>query len=215
MRRSIPTPTGDPLPFVTGGNQPVGSKEQAASLRATPLLRSESVARFDALLHELNPDAVRVDIDRMQHLIDWLVSLPEREAHGVLDRRLARLEELRAMVHDPDWDADDATRVRLRKLFVYIDCNDDLILDHEPLLGLLDDVLLIELAWPAFSSEVEEYRDFSSYRNDEHPVGGGDERRGAWIQDRLAELALLKHQVRVNDSHYIHRGHPEDFFRVG
>ena len=119
------------------------------------------------------------------------------------------------MVHDPDWDADDATQVRLRKLFAYVDCNDDLILDHEPLLGLLDDVLLIELAWPAFSSEVEEYRDFSSYRNDEHPVGAGDERRGAWIQDRLAELALLKHQVRVNDSHYIHRGHPEDFFRVG
>lgn len=215
MRRSVPTPTADPLPFVSGGNQSAGSKAQSIPLRATPLLRSESVARFDALLHELNPDAVRVDIDRMQHLVEWLVSLPEREAHDALDRRLARLEELRAMVDDPDWDADDATRLRLRKLFAYIDCDDDLILDRQPLVGLLDDVLLIELAWPAFSSEVEEYRDFSSYRNDEHPMGSGNERRQAWIQDRLAELALLKHQVRVHDSHYIHRGHPEDFFRVG
>ena len=131
------------------------------------------------------------------------MTLPDDTASDVLDRRLRRINELRAMLDDPDWDADDATRARLEKLFGYIDRDDGLISDHEPLLGLLDDVLLIELAWPAFAEEAEEYRDFSAYRSDEHPAGSGGEQRAAWLRDRLAEIGLLQHQLRVNDSHYI------------
>jgi hypothetical protein len=213
MRSPVPTPTPEPLPFRIDDGQPFDRTHPPTG--QAPLLRSDSVARFDAFLHELNPDAVRVDVDRMQHLLEWLMTLPEAEAHEVLDRRLQRLDELRAMLDDPDWDADEAMQMRLRKLFAYIDCDDDLIADHEPLLGLLDDVLLVELAWPAFSSEVEEYRDFSAYRNDEHPVGSGEDQRTAWIRDRMAELALWEHNLRVHESHYIHRGHPEDFFHVG
>ena len=218
MRRTVPTPTADPLPFFTGhalfGHAPSAGGTRNLQYPATPL-SSESVARFDAFLHELHPDAVRVDIERMQHLVEWLLALPDAQAHDVLDRRLRRLDDLRALLDDPEWDADDAMRERLGKLFVYIDRDDDLIADHEPLLGLLDDVLLIELAWPAFSDEAEEYRDFCAYRNDEHPTGSSGERRAAWIRDRVAEIALLEHQVRVHDSHYIHRGHPEGMFRVG
>lgn len=213
MRSPVPTPTTEPLPFRTSAGQPFDGSRPSAG--RAPLLRSGPVARFDALLHELNPDAVRVDVDRMQHLLEWLLTLPEAEAHDVLERRLQRLDELRAMLGDPDWDADEAMQMRLRKLFAYIDCDDDLIVDREPLLGLLDDVLLIELAWPAFSSEVDEYRDFCTYRNDAHPVGNGEDRRSAWIRDRMAERALWQHHLRVHESHYIHRGHPEDFFRVG
>lgn len=213
MRMSVPTPTAEPLPFRAGDDRPPGRHPHPR--RPAPPLRSEAVARFDAFLHELNPDAVRVDLDRMQHLLDWLLTLREADAHHVLDRRLQRIDELRAMLRDADWDADDAMRARLGKLFAYIDRDDDLIPDHEPLLGLLDDVLLIELAWPAFSDEAEEYRDFCAYRNDEHPAGGGDTRRSAWIRDRLAEIALWRHQLRVHDSHYVRRGHPEALFQVG
>ena len=179
-------------------------------------LRSDAVARFDAFLHELNPDAPRADPDRIQRLANWLVTLPDDTASDVLDRRLRRITELRAMLDDPDWDADDATRARLEKLFGYIDRDDGLISDHEPLLGLLDDVLLIELAWPAFAEEAEEYRDFSAYRSDEHPAGSGGEQRAAWLQDRLAEIGLLRHQLRVHDSHYVpSRLIRKELFRVG
>lgn len=212
MRRSVPTPTSDPLPFRSGGDQRHGA---SPSQNPTVPLGSEAVARFDAFLHELNPDAVRVDIDRMQHLLEWLVMLPGAEAHDVLDRRLHRLDELRAMLDDQDWDADDAMRERLRKLFAYVDRDDDLIADHEPLLGLLDDVLLIELAWPAFADEAVEYRDFCAYRNDEQPAGSGGQRRAAWIRDRIAELALWEHRMRVHDSHYTEPGNPPGRFRVG
>ena len=212
MRTPVPTPTADPLPLravdVSNADQPSARQTPAIALDST------AVAGFDALLHELNPDAVRVDIDRMQHLLEWLLALPEADAHGVLDRRLSRLDDLRALLDDRDWDVDAAMTQRLRKLFAYIDRADDLIADDVPLLGLLDDVLLIELAWPAFVDEVEEYRDFCAYRNDEQPAGSGDERRAAWIRDRIAELALLEHRMRVHDNHYIDRGRPQGLFRV-
>lgn len=208
MRPSATIPTDDPLPFA---NASTPAKRMPAGLS----LRGEAVAQFDALLHELNPNAVRVDPERVQNLCVWLASLPPHAAHDVLDRRLRRMEQLRAMLDDVDWDADDAIRVRLRKLFAYIDQDDDLIPDREPVLGLLDDVLLIELAWPAFVTEAEDYRDFCAYRNEEHPHGNGDEQRKAWIRDRMAEIALWQHHLRVNDSHYAYSGHPEQSFHIG
>ena len=210
MRRPVPIPTAEPLPFRSGNLAPAGGRRAAAAP-----LDAGAVARFDALLHELHPDAVRVDPDRMQHLLEWLLTLPEAQAQDVLECRLRRLDGLRALLTDSDWDADAAMQARLRKLFAYIDRDDDLIADHEPLLGLLDDVLLIELAWPAFAEEAEEYRDFCCYRNDEQPSGNGDQRRAAWIHDRVAEQALWEHGLRVHEGHYIDRGQPPSPFRVG
>lgn len=211
MRTSAPTPTADPLPYFSHDGEPGGRGDARGSVR----LRSEAIARFDALLHEIHPDAARVDPERLQHLMNWLLSLPPERAHDALDRRLRRIEELRAMLDDSDWDAEPAVIARVLKLLSYIDRDDDLIADHEPMLGLLDDVLLIELAWPAFSGEAEEYRDFCAYRNDQHPAGTGEAQRSAWIRDRLAEIALWQHQLRVNDSHYAHSGDPPVRFRVG
>ena len=205
MRLSAPTITDDPLPLT-----PTGVSEAVA-----PRLDSNAVVRFDALLHELYPDAVRLDRDRIVNLCLWLGAMPPRTAQDVLDRRLCRLEELRAMLDDPDWDADNATRARVARLVDYADQVDDLIPDREPVLGKLDDVLLLELSWPAFAVEAEDYRDFCAYRDEERPTGTACECRAAWIRDRLAEAALWQHHLRVNDSHYSWRGHAETPFHVG
>lgn len=205
MRLSAPTLTEEPLPL-SFGSDPDGSG---------PVINGESVAHFDALLHELYPDAVRVDADRVRNLCVWLASMPPQAAQDVLDRRLNRIDELRRMLVDDCWDASDAVRARLAKLIGYLDDNQDMIPDHEPLLGKLDDVLLLELAWPAFAAEAEDYRDFCAYRSENAPPGTGPEQRAAWIRDRLAEIGLWQHNLRVNQSHYSYRGHAEAPFRVG
>ena len=205
MRLYTPTLTDEPLPMSFGTDPSAPG----------PVLRGEAVAQFDALLHELYPDAVRVDADRVRNLCVWLASMPPQAAQDVLDRRLRRIEELRRMLDDDCWDPPDAVRARLAKLMAYLDQDDDLIPDHEPLLGKLDDVLLLELAWPAFASEVEDYRDFCAYRTEHQPAGEGSEQRAAWIRDRLAEIALWQHNMRVNASHYSYTGHAENPFHVG
>jgi len=147
MRLSTPTITDDPLPLS------FGTVEQSAP---GPALRPEAVAQFDALLHELYPDAVRVDAERVRNLCIWLASMPAQAAQEVLDRRLRRIDELRTMVDDECWDAPEPVRARLAKLIAYLDKDEDLIPDQEPLLGKLDDVLLLELAWPVFAEDVDD-----------------------------------------------------------
>lgn len=197
MKLPPPTPVDQPLPFLW---QADASDDATSS--AGFIVRSEAIAQFDALLHEINPDSVRVDPGRVQHLMHWLLSLPTDAAHDALDRRLRRIEQLRAMLVDSAWDTGEAARQRLVKLLEYVDREDDLIADQEPMIGLLDDVLLLELAWPAFATEAEEYRDFCNYRDDQHPTGSGSEQRAAWVRDRLAEIALWRHRLEVRDGRY-------------
>ncbi|WP_235565311.1 hypothetical protein [Lysobacter sp. Root494] len=208
-----PTPTSNPLPYehFRGGltdalGAPAGFPEIALSAPA--------IAQFDELVHDLYPDAARVDPPRLQQLAAWLLSLPEEEAREELDARLQRMDELRALMDDEAWDCHDATRLRINKLLAYIDRDDDLIPDSLPLLGRLDDVLLIELAWPAFSAEADEYRDFCQYRLNERPRGTPTEQREAWMRDRLAELELLRQSTRLEDEHFAYGRTPEGPMRV-
>ena len=81
-------------------------------------------------------------------------------------------------------------------------------------LGQLDDVLLIELAWPAFAEEAEDYRDFTAYRYAHHPAGRADERRAAWVRERLDDVALWQHAMWVREQHYAPWNLPRGLFRV-
>jgi len=212
MRMPHPTPTDRPLPFEEyrgGRTDDLGAPAMFTELA----LSGPAVAQFDALVHELYPDAARVDQNRLQQLAAWLLSLSPESAQDELKARLQYIEELRAMLDDPGWDSDQAMRSRIDKLLAYIDRDDDLIPDRVPLLGLLDDVLLLELAWPAFADEVEEYRDFCSYRQSEHPSGTPDEQREAWIRDRTAELALLQRRGQISEGHFV-ENEPESHLRV-
>lgn len=197
MKLSPPTPVREPLPYLWQDDFP----EDPESISGF-VVRGEAIAQFDALLHEINPDAVRVDPARLQRLVQWLLALPSDAAHDALDQRLRRIDQLRAMLDDDAWNTGEAARQRLVKLLGYVDREDDLIADQEPMIGLLDDVLLLELAWPAFATEAEEYRDFCNYRDDRHPTGSGSEQRAAWVRDRLAEIALWRHRGEVRDGRY-------------
>lgn len=207
MRLSFHVPGGHPLPY--------GMHAHPAEPGTRLPLHPDEVARFDSLLHELHPDARRADPDRIQQLADWLVAQPRMEADAVLEERLQRIADIRAMLDDPDWDTSEAMRSRLLKLLAYVDREDDLIPDTTPLLGRLDDVLLLELAWPAFEAEVEDYRDFCTYCREHRLTGADPMHRNVWIEDRCAEIASRPHPPRGFGHHYT--SHPAEggLFRIG
>lgn len=191
MRALSIYPTDHPLPRLRASDH----RHRLSGLD----IDAEQAAAFDALLHDIYPGAERVDAARITQLAAWLLSLPENEARETLGERLSRIEELRAMVDDPDWDCAEADCATVRKLLRYLDQPDDLIPDAIPLLGRLDDVLLLELAWQAVSGEAEEYGDFRLYRDALHPSGDGAQRRAAWIGDRMAAISTLRRRMRPND----------------
>lgn len=210
MRSLSLYPTDHPLPQP----QPRSADTRKHSLNGVSI-DTEQVAAFDALLHDIYADAERVNTARISELATWLMSLPEAEARAVLGERLSRIEELRAMVEDPAWDCAEADCATVRKLLRYLDQHDDLIPDTIPLLGRLDDVLLLELAWPAVSDEAEEYRDFRLYREARHPSGDGAQQRAAWISDRVAAISMLRQQMRPNDGLHLDDMPRALRFRVG
>ena len=198
-------PAPDPLPLPEA--KPDGRRRQVGPWTLT----DEQVASFDALLHGLCPQAPRVQADQVAHLSRWLLSLPPEQAQAMLAERLARIDDVRALLDDPDWERDSPGACRLRGLLAYMD-QDGIIPNHIPVLGRLDDVLLLELAWPAIAAEVDDYLDFRDYRSSAQPAGDGPARRDAWVRERMAELARL--QQHLGPQRYAPAETPNTGFRV-
>lgn len=179
------------------------------------VLEDQAVARFNALLADLAPQAPRVSADQVATLARWLQDLPAERAIAILSERLGRAERLRRMLDDGDWSLDDDLRERARRLVGYLYEVDDLIPDDRPLLGHLDDALLVELAWPAFRDEALDYGDFCRFRSEQRPRGTPAERRLAWETACLAEATLLQQRRDVRARPYAARAPLPPFFRVG
>lgn len=203
------TPTDKPLPWNDRPGQV--HRDHVAGLQ----LDEAATDRFDRLLHDIYPEACHVDADRIATLGRWLQDMPAAEARTVLRERLDRIEQLRAMLVDPDWDRREDPCLRVRKLLDYVDSDADLIPDSIPLLGLLDDVILLELSWPAVATEAEDYRDFCAFRASENPPGDGTQRREAWISARMEALAAFQHHPTISEGHYVQSGQPDEPFHIG
>lgn len=202
------SPTQSPLPW---SERPADSRRNhAGNIKLDPL----AVAGFDDLVHSICPEARHVDADRIATLARWLQDLPDEQARAVLDERLERIEQLRVMLADPDWDHRPDACDRIRRLLAYLDQGHDLIPDRIPVLGLLDDVLLLELAWPAIATEADDYRDFCRFRDEQPLDGRGTHQREAWVRERLHALALFQHHQRVNGSRYAASGALSPAFHV-
>lgn len=165
-------------------------------------LRDGAVQRFNALLAQIDANAPTVSADQLVTLARWLQEQPRDRAVALLSERLGRAEQLRRMLNDTDWDVCVDMRERARMLISYLQQVDDLIPDDQPLVGHLDDALLVELAWPAFAGETQDYGDFCHFRSVERPRGNPAERRLAWETACLAEAALLQQRRLVRSRHY-------------
>lgn len=166
-------------------------------------LPEEAVRRFNDLLARIDANAPTVSADQLVTLARWLQAQPQDEAVALLSERLGRAEYLRRMLNDADWEVGEETRERARMLISYLHQVDDLIPDDQPLVGHLDDALLVELAWPAFAGETQDYRDFCRFRTAERPRGTPQERRLAWEAACLAEASLLQQRRLVRARPYV------------
>jgi len=195
---------------------PLGRVNISAQLHrvADLIFDGAAIARFNNVLHSIHPDAPHVDADRFASLARWLLELPARQSQRELRQRLARVADLKKMAADRDWDTDDSQRTRLGRLLDYLNDPEDVIPDRTPRLGRLDDALLVELAWPAFADEVEDYLDFCHFRHEQHPRGSPPLKRSAWIRMRMAEGALWQQMQRVRHTRYAEFGPITEGLRV-
>ena len=116
------------------------------------------------------------------------VALPQ-----FIAERLGKLDSMIAMTRDEGFSLPEEDRQRVLACLTYFANPQDIIPDAVPVLGFLDDAIMIELCVRELQHEIEAYEDFVAYRSDEATRRGVDvatlkTERVEWAEARRLEL---------------------------
>src|SRR6476646_6566494 len=115
--------------------------------------------------------------------------------------RLATVDSLIAMAGDQGWALAEEDRNRIISALTYFADPEDLIPDNIPVLGFLDDAIMIEVVATVLQPEIEAYADFCLFREQEAHRRGADMSnlgREEWLEGRRAELQARMRQRRTS-----------------
>jgi uncharacterized membrane protein YkvA (DUF1232 family) len=117
--------------------------------------------------------------------------------------RLADLETLCAMLDDPEWPLETDDRNRILAALGYFAIAKDMIPDKIPGIGFLDDALMAELVARELKPELDGYREFCKYRDNETALAGkkkvtredwlAAKRRQIWLRIRRRQEERRRH----------------------
>jgi uncharacterized membrane protein YkvA (DUF1232 family) len=111
-------------------------------------------------------------------------------APDYVQSRLADLDTLCAMLDDPEWPLEAEDRNRIVAGLGYFAVANDMIPDKIPGLGLLDDALMADLVARDLKPELDGYRDFCEYRDNEAALRGNTVSREDWLAAKRRQIWL-------------------------
>ena len=111
-------------------------------------------------------------------------------APGFIMERINKLRLMINMLSDVEWRLPHQEASRVLNALSYFCEPEDLIPDHIPGLGFLDDAIMIELVVRELKHEIEAYSDFCEYRERMRSEQGEQATvsRGGWLDDRRKSL---------------------------
>ncbi|MFK7862791.1 MAG: YkvA family protein [Pseudohongiellaceae bacterium] len=179
-------------------------------LDITFTLSDRDLERFKTIVKrvrtELNSPQTQADIEQAAYrIVDVAVKtdLPDFIAH-----RLLQLKSLLDMLNDSEWGPSDAERESILKAMAYFNDPVDLIPDHIPGIGFLDDAIYIEIIVRELQVELQAYQEFCEYRRlkeEELSADGLDlkHNRSEWIaaiRDKLrGDIARARENAAEDD----------------
>ena len=127
------------------------------------------------------------------------------ELPDFIGERLEKLETIINMVGDEEWQLSDEDRSRVLGALVYFCDPEDLIPDHIPGLGFLDDAIYVEIVIRELRAEIDSYEEFCTYRKTEEArreAAGKDPHVGReeWLADKRAALHSRMRKRRSSHS---------------
>jgi uncharacterized membrane protein YkvA (DUF1232 family) len=125
---------------------------------------------------------------------DVLVEIRKNEPlPDFVGKRIPQLESMIGMLADEEWHLPAADRERLLAAFVYFADPEDILPDDIPVIGYLDDVIIIELVVRELHHVRVAYDDFCQFR-DEFDSGKGKGIDPAVRRDRVDRRRQQLHQ---------------------
>jgi|SRR5262245_27631348 len=93
--------------------------------------------------------------------------MKQAELPDFVRERLVILEQLVAMLQDTGWKISGEDRARIANAVAYVADPDDLIPDHIPGLGYIDDAMMIDMVSKNLRHDLQAYEDFCKFREKE------------------------------------------------
>lgn len=161
------------------------------SLRISFELDENDLKHFRLIMEEARKAAGQMAPEDIvagaEHL---LKDVSESSAPGFIVDRIRKLRLMIDMLSDLEWRLPHQEAARVLNALAYFANPEDLIPDHIPGLGFLDDAIMIELVVRELKHEIEAYQDFCDFRDRTLNEQGkkADVSRAGWLQDRRKAL---------------------------
>jgi len=106
-----------------------------------------------------------------------------------VSERIAKLNTLVNMIEDDEWQIPAEERSDVLSALAYFSDPEDLVPDHIPVLGFLDDAIMIELVCEELKDDIEAFVEFCTYRaREEGRKGDTTITRDEWLDAKRREL---------------------------
>jgi uncharacterized membrane protein YkvA (DUF1232 family) len=163
-------------------------------MRVTFELHEDDLKHFRLIMLEARKSSARLSPeDIVSGARKLLNSVESGKVPQFIRERLDSLERMIDMLVDHEWRLPEKDAARVLNALAYFCEPEDLIPDHIPGLGFLDDAIMIELVVRELRHEIEAYRDFCEFRATHKPNRGvksktSDLTRDKWLESRRQAL---------------------------
>jgi uncharacterized membrane protein YkvA (DUF1232 family) len=157
-------------------------------------LDDDDLKHFRLIMRAARNAAVRLQPeDIVANAEALLADVRKEKVPRFVAERLSKLGGMIAMLTDHEWRLPQKDTTRVLNALAYFTDPEDLIPDHVPGIGYLDDAIMIELVVRDLKHELEAYEDFCEYRRDHPPARGiksktSDLTRERWLERRRKVL---------------------------
>jgi len=134
-----------------------------------------------------------------------LDSLRKDNLPGFFLERLDNLRSTIRMLEDQQWPLEQQERTDIVSALAYLYNPEDTIPDDVPVLGLLDDAIVIELVLRELRHEIAAYEEFCTFRENAEHGGRGEVSREEWLIDKRHQL-FERMRGRIGQLHRTRHG---------
>ncbi|MDN4502747.1 YkvA family protein [Alteromonadaceae bacterium BrNp21-10] len=159
------------------------------AIEVTFTLSDTDLEHFRKLMKAAHEKADKLSADDIRKTTEaTIASMSAQDIPEFVTERVAKLKELVDMLDDEQWQLPEESRQEVLTSLSYFCEPDDLIPDHIPGLGYLDDAIMIELVVNDLADEIATYRQFCEFRKQQNISPSADVSNDTGVTSKRHEL---------------------------
>lgn len=159
------------------------------SITVTFDLDDSDLEHFRSLMKTAIENASKIAPEKIQEMtVGVIEELEGKKLPSFVQTRMEKLKLLVQMLDDEEWQLPDEERQEVLTSLAYFCEPQDLVPDHIPVLGYLDDAIMIELVVQDLAANFEAYEDFCQFRETDAARRGVEVSRDEWLATKRREL---------------------------